>query len=58
MTSSPNDLTSRLEADRRQIEETAAATARVSVLLRRAWLRPLVVGLSFFLGFSVQNLSG
>ena len=83
MTSSPNDLTSRLrsrlEADRRQIEETAAreleqlgeslsavasdalrsieadtaaATARVSVLLRRAWLRPLVVGLSLFLGFS------
>ena len=83
MTSNPNDLNSRLrrrlEADRRQIEETAArelerlgeslsgvasgalrsieadtaaATARVSVLLRRAWLRPLVVGLSLFLGIS------
>ena len=83
MTSSPNDLTSRLrsrlEADRRQIEETAerelerlgeslsavasgalrsieadtaAATARVSVLLRRAWLWPLVVGLSLFLGIT------
>ena len=83
MTSSPNDLTSRLrsrlEADRRQMEETAArelerlgeslsavasdalrsieadtaaATARVSVLLRRAWLRPLVFGLSLFLGIS------
>ncbi len=72
-------LRSRLEADRRQIEETAerererlgeslsavasgalrsieadtaAATARVSVLLRRAWLWPLVVGLSLFLGIS------
>ena len=83
MTSGPTDLTSRLrrrvEADRRQIEETAtrelerlgeslsaaasgalrsieadtaAATARVSVLLRRAWLRSLVVGLSLFLGIS------
>ena len=37
----------------RSIEaDTAAATARVSVLLRRAWLGPLVVGLSLFLGFS------
>ena len=37
----------------RSIEaDTAAATARVSVLLRRAWLRSLVVGLSLFLGFS------
>ena len=37
----------------RSIEaDTAAATARVSVLLRRAWLRPLVVGLSLFLGIS------
>ena len=56
MTSSPNDLTSRLrsrlEADRRQMEEMAAATARVSVLLRRAWFQPLVVGLSLFLGIS------
>ena len=86
MTSSPNDLTSRLrsrlEADRRQIEETAArelerlgeslsavasgalrsieadtaaATERVSVLLRRAWLRPLVISLSLFLGISGGN---
>ncbi len=37
----------------RSIEaDTAEATARMSVLLRRAWLRPLVVGLSLFLGFS------
>ena len=80
-TSSPNDLTfrlgSRLEADRRQIEETAArelaqlgenlsavangalrsieadteeATRRMRELLMRAWLRPLVVGMSLFLG--------
>ena len=83
MTSSPNDLTSRLrsrlETDRKQIEETAArelrqlgeslsavrsdalrsierdtaaATARMRALLLRAWLRPLAVGLSLFLGFS------
>ena len=83
MTSSPNDLTSRvrrrLEADRLQIEEmasselarlgeslsaaatgalrsieadTAPAAKRVRVLLRRAWFRPLVVGLSLFLGIS------
>ncbi len=83
MTSNPNDLTSRLrsrlEADRRQIEETAArelgrlgeslsavasgalrsieadteaATARMRALLLKAWLRPLVVGLSLFLGIS------
>ena len=80
-TSSPDDLTvrlrSRLEADRRRIEETAArelarlgenlnavastalrsieadtekATGRMRGLLMRAWLRPLVVGLSLFLG--------
>ena len=79
----PDDLTarlrSRLEADRRQIEataaselrrlgeslravandalrtieaDTAATVARVRVLLLNAWLRPLVVGLSLFLGFS------
>ena len=79
--SSPNDLTSRLrsrlEADRRRIEETAAhelarlgeslsavasgalrsieadtakATGRMRELPMRAWLRPLVVGMSFFLG--------
>ena len=83
MTSNPNDLTarlrSRLEADRQQIEETAASelrrlgessravangalrtieadtaatVARVRVLLLNAWLRPLVVGMSLFLGFS------
>ena len=86
MTSHPNDLTarlrSRLETDRRQIEETAAselkrlgeslrsiangelrtteadtaaATARTRALLRNAWLRPLVVGLSLFLGFSAGS---
>ena len=80
-TSSPNDLTSRLrsqlEADRKQIEETAVrelarlgenlsavasgalssieadteeATGRMRELLMRAWLRPLVVGMSLFLG--------
>ena len=80
MTSTPNDLTARLqrrlEAERQQIEETAAdelrrlgkslsavprdalrsieadtaaATGRVSALLMRAWLLPLVVGLSLFL---------
>ena len=79
--SSPNDLTSRLrsrlEADRRRIEETAAhelarlgeslsavasgalrsieadtakATGRMRELPMRAWLRPLVVGMSLFLG--------
>ena len=83
MTSSPNDLTSRLrtrlEADRREIEETARreleqlgeslsavasgalrsieadtveATGRMRELLLKAWLRPLVVGLSLFLGIS------
>ena len=37
----------------RSIEsDTEAATARMSVLLRRAWLRPLVIGLSLFLGIS------
>ena len=81
MTSSPNDLTSRLrrrlETDHRQIEETAAselrrlgeslsavasdalrtieadttaATGRLSALLLRAWVRPLMVGLSLSLG--------
>ncbi len=80
-TSSPGDLTSRLrsrlEADRKEIEETAArelarlgenlsavrsgalrsieadtveATERMRELLMRAWLRPLVVGMSLFLG--------
>ena len=32
--------------------DTAAATARMRALLLKAWLRPLVVGLSLFLGFS------
>ena len=37
----------------RSIEaDTASATARMSVLLRRALLRPLVIGLSLFLGIS------
>ena len=80
-TSSPGDLTSRLrsrlEADRKEIEETATrelrrlgeslsavrsdalrsieadtaeATGRMRELLMRAWLRPLVVGMSLFLG--------
>ncbi len=81
-TSTPNDLNSRLqrrmEADRREIEETAArelarlgenlsavasgalrsieadtaeATGRMRQLLLKAWLRPLIVGVSLFLGF-------
>ena len=83
MTSNPNELTARvrnrMEADRRQIEETAAselrrlgeslravaseelrtieadtaaATARTRALLLNAWLRPLVIGLTLFLGIS------
>ena len=37
----------------RSIEsDTAEATARMRALLMKAWLRPLVVGLSLFLGFS------
>ena len=86
MTSNPNDWTarlrSRLEADRRQVEEAAAselrqlgenlravangalltietdteaATARTNALLLKTWLRPLVVGLSLFLGFSLGS---
>ncbi len=82
-TSNPNDLNarlkSRMETDRRQIEEiatnelrllganlravardalhtiegdTAATVGRVRVILLNAWLRPLVVGMSLFLGFS------
>ena len=80
-TSNPSDLTSRLrsrlEADRKEIEETAkrelarlgenlsavasgalrsieadteVATGRMRELLMKAWLRPLVVGMSLFLG--------
>ena len=86
MTSNPNDLSARLRsrmaADRRQIEETAAselrqlgenlravangalltieidteaATARTRALLLKTWLRPLVVGLSLFLGISLGS---
>ena len=78
-TSSPGDLTSRLrsrlEADRKEIEETATrelrrlgeslsavrsdalrsieadteeATGRMRELLMKAWIRPLVVGMSLF----------
>ena len=37
----------------RSIEaDTAEATARMRALLLKAWLRPLVVGLSLFLGIS------
>ncbi len=37
----------------RSIEsDTVAATTWMSVLLRRAWLRPMLAGLSLFLGFS------
>ena len=37
----------------RSIEaDTARATGRMRAMLLRAWLRPLVVGLSLFLGFS------
>ena len=81
ISTTPSDLTSRLrrrlEADRKQIEETAArelaqlgeslsavasgalhsieadtaeATGRMRELLLRAWIPPLVVGLSLFLG--------
>ena len=80
-TSSPGDLTSRLrsrlEADRRRIEDEAArelarlgenlsavangalrsieadtveATGKMRELLMKAWLRPLVVGMSLFIG--------
>ena len=37
----------------RSIEvDTAAATGRIREVLLTAWLRPLVLGLSLFLGFS------
>ena len=40
----------------RSIEaDTAAATARMRALLLKAWLRPLLVGLSLFLGFSAGS---
>ncbi len=89
MTSTPNELTSRLrrrlEADHREIEETAtkelrrlggslsavvndalhtieadtaAAVGGLSALLRRAWLRPLVVGLSLSLGIVGGSWAG
>ena len=77
MTSNGNELTERLEAERREIEELTAseltrlgensrrvarnalstierdteeATGRMRAILLRAWLRPLVVGLSLWLG--------
>ena len=89
MTSTPNELTSRLrrrlEADHRQIEETAAselrrlgeslsavvngglrtieadtasAVGRLSAVLRRAWLLPLVAGLSLSLGIVGGSWAG
>ena len=89
MTSTPNELTSRLrrrlEADHREIEETAAselrrlgeslsavvgnalrtieadtaaAVGRLSALLRRAWILPLVVGLSLSLGICGGSWAG
>ena len=89
MTSTPNELTARLrrrlEADHREIEETAAselrrlgeslsavvnnalrtieadtaaATGRLSALLPRAWLRPLVVSLIFSLGIVGGSWAG
>ena len=89
MTSTPNELTSRLrrrlEADHREIEETAAselrrlgeglsavvngalrtieadtasAVGRLSAMLRRAWLLPLVVGLSLSLGIVGGSWAG
>ncbi len=40
----------------RSIEsDTAKATGRMRALLLRAWLRPLMVGLSLFLGFSAGS---
>ena len=82
-TSNPNDLNARLRsrmaAERRQFEETAASeqrrlgenlraiandelriteadtavrVARMRVILLNAWLRPLVVGVTIFLGIS------
>ena len=85
-TSSPDGLTSRLrsrlEADRRRIEDEAArelarlgeslsavangalrsieadtveATGKMRELLMKAWLRPLVVGMSLFLGICFGN---
>ncbi len=89
MTSTPNELTSRLrrrlEADHREIEETAAselrrlggslsavvdgalrtieadtagAVGRLSALLPRAWILPLVVGLSLSLGIVGGSWAG
>ncbi len=57
MTSTPNELTSRLrrrlEAEHREIEETVASELR-----RRAWIRPLVVGLSLSLGICGGSWAG
>ena len=41
-----NDALRTIESD------TAVTVARIRVMLLNAWLRPLVVGLSLFLGFS------
>ena len=38
--------------------DTATAVERLSALLRRAWLRPLVVGLSLSLGMCVGSWAG
>ena len=47
-----NDALRTIEAD------TASAVARLSALLRRAWLRPLVVGLSLSLGIVGGSWAG
>ena len=38
--------------------DTASAVGRLSTMLRRAWLRPLVVGLSLSLGMCVGSWAG
>ena len=38
--------------------DTASAVGRLSAMLRRAWLRPLVVGLSLSLGMCVGSWAG
>ena len=38
--------------------DTGAAVGRLSALLRRAWLRPLVVGLSLSLGIAGGSWAG
>ena len=46
LSAAANDAQSCIEAD------MAASTGRMHVLLMRAWVRPLVMGLSLFLGIS------